>query len=145
MDIWNNPMINNALKAMSPEQVQEYQRIGEYMYGSVNFEDSKIIKKMDPPLPESVADIEEGLKAGLMPSDLTEDEVVVLTQAYGDKWYERYGFDKSEVPEEGLSIKMKEEIEAFVQNKIDETKNKLEKSKDIRKRRKQDKKHLSNT
>ena len=137
MDIWNNPMINNALKALSPEQVEEYRKIGEYMYGNINFEDNKIMKKMDPPLPESVAYIEEGLKAGLMPGDLTEDEVVILTKAYGEKWYERYGFNKNEVPEQGLSIKMKEEIEAFVQKKIDdEKKNKKEKSKDIRDKRK---------
>lgn len=125
MDIWNNPMVNNALKALTPEQLEEYKKIGEYMYGNINFEDNKIIKKMDPPLPESVAYIEEGLKAGLMPQDLTEDEVVILTKAYGENWYERYGFNKNEVPEQGLSIKMKEEIEAFVQKKIDQEKKKL--------------------
>ena len=144
MDIWNNPMINNAIKALTPEQIKEYQQIGEYMYGKINFEDNKIINKMDPPIQESVAYIEEGLKAGLMPLDLTEDEVVVLTKAYGEKWYERYGFNKNEVPEQGLSLKMKEEIEEFVQKKIDNDKKKLEikqdKSKDIRNKRKQEKK-----
>ena len=74
---------------------------------------------MDPPLTESVAYVEEGLKAGLMPSDLIEDEVAVLTQAYGEKWYERFGFNEKDVPEQGLSIKMKEDIESFVQQKID--------------------------
>ena len=118
MDIWNNPMVNNALKALSPEQIEEYQQIGEYMYGNINFEDSKIIKKLDAPLTESVAYIEELLKAVLMQYDLTEDEVVALTGAYGETWYERYGFKKSEVPEQGLSIKMKEEIEDFIQKKI---------------------------
>ena len=144
MDIWNNPMINNAIKALTPEQIKEYQQIGEYMYGKINFEDNKIINKMDPPIQESVAYIEEGLKAGLMPLDLTEDEVVVLTKAYGETWYERYGFNKNEVPEQGLSLKMKEEIEEFVQKKIDNDKKKLEikqdKSKDIRNKRKQEKK-----
>jgi hypothetical protein len=145
MDLWNNPMVNNALKALTPEQLKEYQQVGEYMYGSVNFEDNKFIKNIDPPLTECVAYIEEGIKAGLMPSDLTEDEVVVLTKAYGDKWYEIYGFDKSQVPEEGLSIKMKDEIEAFVQKKIDDSKKTSQKSKDVRKRRKEDKKHFSAT
>ena len=124
MDIWNNPMVNNAIKSMTPEQLKEYQQIGQYMYGTINFEDSKVINKLDPPLPESVAYIEQGIKAGLMPCDLSEDEIVVLTTAYGEKWYERDGFTKNEVPEPGLSIQVKEDIEKLVQKKIDLLKNK---------------------
>ena len=124
MDIWNNPMVNNAIKSMTPEQLKEYQQIGQYMYGNINFEDSKVINKLDPPLPESVAYIEQGIKAGLMPCDLSEDEIVVLTTAYGEKWYERYGFTKNEVPEPGLSIQVKEDIEKLVQKKIQQLKNK---------------------
>ena len=119
MDIWNNPMVNNAIKSMTPEQLKEYQQIGQYMYGTINFEDSKVINKLDAPLHESVAYIEQGIKAGLMPRDLSEDEIVVLTSAYGEKWYERYGFSKNEVPDQGLSIQVKEDIEKLVQKKID--------------------------
>ena len=32
MDLFNNPMVNNALKAMTPEQIEEYKKIGEHMY-----------------------------------------------------------------------------------------------------------------
>jgi hypothetical protein len=120
MDIWNNPMVNNALKSLSPEQLENYKKIGEQMYGTVNFEDSKIINQMGPPIEESVAYIEEGIKAGLLPCDLSEDEVHILSTAYGDKWYEQYGFKEHEVPEDGLSLKVKNDIEDAIKFKIKE-------------------------
>ena len=120
MDLFNNPMVNNALKDMTPEQLEEYKRFGENLYGNINFSDNKIINNLPPPLEESVAYIEEGLKSGLMPGDLTEDEVAVLTQAYGEEWYLRYDFVKEDVPELGLSLDTKREIEEAVKTKISE-------------------------
>ena len=106
MDLFNNSMVNNALKALSPQQIEDYKKIGEQLYGNINFEDSKILNNIPPPMAESVAYIEEGIKSGLLPSDLTEDEIILLSQAYGDKWYEKYGFQENEVPEAGLSLKI---------------------------------------
>ena len=123
-DLWNNPMVNNALKALTPEQLEEYKRMGEHMYGNIQFEDSKIISNMPPPMAEAVAYVENGIKSGLLPADLTEDEVVLLSEAYGEKWYERYGFKKDEVPEPGLSLTMKKDIEDAVNDKIKEAVNK---------------------
>ena len=120
MDLFNNCMVNNALKALSSEQIDYYKKFGESLYGNINFEDSKLLNNIPPPMVESVAYIEEGIKAGLSPSDLTEDEVVILSQAYGDKWYERYGFKEHEVPESGLSLDMKKGIEEMLINKITE-------------------------
>lgn len=119
-DLFNNPMVNNALKSMTPEQLDEYKKFGETLYGTVDFEDSKIVNNMPAPMAESVAYIEEGIKSGLLPDDLTEDEVTLLQQAYGDEWYVKYGFKKEDVPEPGLSLKMKKEIDDAVKCKIDE-------------------------
>ena len=126
-DLFNNPMVNNALKAMTPEQLEEYKKFGESLYGNINFEDSKIVNNMPPPMAESVAYVEEGIKSGLLPDDLTEDEVTLLQQAYGEDWYLRYEFTKEEVPEPGLSLKMKKEIDDAVKEKIDEAVAKKEK------------------
>lgn len=123
-DLFNNPLVNNALKAMSPEQLADYKKIGEQLYGSINFEDSKIINNMPPPMAESVAYVEEGIKAGLLPEDLDENEVVLLEQAYGAEWYLRYGWSKENVPEAGLSLQTKNEIETAVKNKIEKAKKK---------------------
>ena len=118
--LFNNPMINNALKAMTPEQLEGYKKIGEQLYGSVNFEDSKILNNMPAPMEEAVAYVEEGLKSGLSPEDLDEDEVVLLCNAYGEDWYLRFGFTKEQVPEPGLSLQVKKSIEKAVQHKIDQ-------------------------
>lgn len=119
-DLFNNPAVNNALKALTPEQLEEYKRFGESLYGTINFEDSTLVNSMPPPMAESVAYVEEGIKSGLLPEDLTEDEVALLCNAYGEEWYLRYGFKKHEVPEPGLSLSAKKEIDDAVQEKIDE-------------------------
>jgi hypothetical protein len=119
-DLFNNSLVNNALKAMSPEQLAEYKKFGESMYGNVNFEDSKIVNNMAPPMAESVAYVEEGLKSGLLPEDLSEDEVILLQKAFGEEWYKKYGFTKEEVPEPGLSLKMKKDIDDAIEQKIAE-------------------------
>ena len=137
MDLFNNPMINNALKAMTPEQVEHYKSIGEHLYGSINFEDSKILNNLPPPMAESVAYVEEGIKSGLSPQDLTQDEVILLTNAYGEKWFEKYGFKEHEVPEVGLSLDTKQEMEDAIKRKIEsinEKKVKKDKNKNNKKK-----------
>jgi hypothetical protein len=129
MDLFNNPMVNNALKAMTPEQIEHYKKIGEHMYGNINFVDSKIINNMAPPMAEAVAYVEEGIKSGLLPGDLTEDEVTLLSNAYGEKWYEKYGFQEHEAPEVGLSLQMKQDIDDAIAEKVDEALVKREKTK----------------
>jgi hypothetical protein len=119
-DLFNNPLVNNALKAMTPEQLEDYKKFGESMYGSVNFEDSTIINNIAAPMEESVAYVEEGIKSGLLPEDLTNDEVCLLQEAYGKEWYKRYGFTESQVPEPGLSLQTKRDIDKAVKQKIDE-------------------------
>ena len=46
----NSSLVQNALKALTPEQKERYKKMGEDMYGSVNFEDNKILNNMPPPL-----------------------------------------------------------------------------------------------
>jgi len=120
MDLFNNPMVNNALKAMSPEQLKDYKRMGEYMYGNIDFVDNKVINGLDKSLDESAFYIGEGLKAGLSPSDLDENEVQILTSVYGEEWYKRFGFNRKDVPEVGLSIDMKKHLEEYAEKKQEE-------------------------
>lgn len=92
--LWDNPMIRSAIKAMSPEELQKYKEIGESLYGNIDFEGSKVINNIPPPMEEAVAYVSESLKSGLHPSMLEENEVALLTDVYGDKWYERWGYTK---------------------------------------------------
>lgn len=126
-DLFNNPMVNNALKAMSKEDLEKYKKIGEKLYGNINFQDSTVVNQLITPVEEAVAYVEEGLKSGLLPEDLEENEVILLHKTYGDKWYERYGFTREQVPEPGLSLQTKKEIDEAIETKIRETVAKKEK------------------
>jgi hypothetical protein len=117
MDLFNNPMVNNALKAMSPEQLKDYKRMGEYMYGNIDFVDNKVINGLDKSLDESAFYIAEGLKAGLAPSELDENEVQILTSVYGEEWYKRFGFNRKDVPEVGLGLDAKKHLEEYAKKK----------------------------
>jgi hypothetical protein len=120
MDLFNNPMVNNALKALSPEQLKDYKRMGEYMYGNIDFVDNKVINGLDKSLDESAFYIAEGLKAGLTPTELDENEVQILTTVYGEEWYKRFGFNRNDVPEIGLSVNMKKQLDVYIEKKEEE-------------------------
>lgn len=98
----NSSLVNNALKALTPEQREHYKKLGESMYNNVKFEDSKILDNLPPPICESVAYISEGLKSGIHPSDLTTDELAVLKEAYGDHkvWLDMYDYTEDDLPKE---------------------------------------------
>jgi hypothetical protein len=107
MDLFNNPMVEKALKSMTPEDREEYKKMGEHMFGSVNFTDSKVINNLPPPVEEAVAYVEQGIKAGLLPEDLEPAEITMLHKALGDKWYEKYGFLASQIPKINLNPEKK--------------------------------------
>jgi hypothetical protein len=105
-DLFDNPMIRSAMKALSPEQLEEYKRIGEYMYKTNNFTKENPTN-IDPE--EEIRNIlfytTEDLKAGLHPQDLTPKELQILYDVVGETWYEQYGYTKEEVPQiPGFSI-----------------------------------------
>lgn len=99
-DLFNNPMVNSAKKAMTKEQMDEYKRIGEYMYNTDIYRTadtgSKVKEDADPE--DLLLYASEALKAGLDPMDLSQEEVRTFVDVYGDLWYERFGFKKDQVP-----------------------------------------------
>lgn len=97
--LWSNPMVRAALKALSPEQLDHYKKIGEEMYNSVNFVDSKIINNLPVPMAEAAAYVVEGLKSGIHPSDLDPNEHLLMTEAYGPEWYTQFGYTKEDLHE----------------------------------------------
>lgn len=95
-DLFDNPMINAARKALSEEDKKRYETIGKEMYNTIDFETSKVLNNMPPPMQEAVLYVEEGLKSGLLPKDLEDDEKVLMKEAYGEKWYVRFGYNTLE-------------------------------------------------
>lgn len=84
-DLFNNPMVENARKNMSPEQLQHYKEIGEKMHNSIDFNTNQLLNQEEH-LIESVAYVMEGLKSGLHPSYLSKDEEQLLENHYGKDW-----------------------------------------------------------
>ena len=97
--LWDNPMTRSAMKAMSPEELQRYKDIGESMYGNVNFEASKVLNNIPPPMEEAVAYVEESLKSGLHPTMLEENEIALLVDVRGALWYKMWGYEEEDLTE----------------------------------------------
>ena len=100
--LWNNPMINNARKNMSPEDLEKYRKMGESMYADIDFPTSTIITEDNNlNLPEHMVEalmyIIETIKSGLHPSMLEENEIKLLEEAYGIEWYKQFGYVKEDL------------------------------------------------
>ena len=95
--LFNNSMVRSALSAMSPEQKQHYKEIGEKMYNSMNFKDSEVLNAAPAPMAEAAAYVIEGLKSGLHPSYLDENEVALMKDLYGEKWYVKWDATEEEM------------------------------------------------
>ena len=101
-DLFNNPMVEAAMKALTPEQKEEYKKVGEYMYSTTNFTESD-------PQPKSVEEdmvsglfyVRESLKAGLHPRDMEERELRLMYEVYGSNWYAEYGYNSDDIPAAG--------------------------------------------
>lgn len=101
-DLFNNPMVQQAREAMSPELIEEYKKIGEEMYKSVDFVSSEVldnpasvgVKPLKDSTPEeiveAVAYITDAIKSGLHPDYLDETEKDVCKAFYGDDWESKF-------------------------------------------------------
>jgi hypothetical protein len=109
-DLFDNPMVRNILKQMSPEEIEKYKQLGEELYGNMNMMESisEIVKEgitakennseeVPTQIKDSISYILEGLKSGLLPSDLDEDEKNILREYLGEEWYKTFGYNKSDL------------------------------------------------
>lgn len=106
IDLFNNPIIENFKKSLSPEQIAEYKKIGEYMYNNNDYQTVDIgsgVKQSNSV--DSFNYAVQSLKSGLNPMDLSMEEVVQLNTYYGPKWYEKFDYKASEVPDLNIMFK----------------------------------------
>lgn len=92
-DIFDNPMVRAAEKALTKEDLDRYKRLGESMFKGIDFATSEV----DNPMEEALAYIEVGLRSGLHPTFLDENEINLLISSYGDKWYQRFGYTEEDL------------------------------------------------
>ncbi len=96
-DIFNNPMVDVARKALSPEQQEEYKRVGEYMYNTEIYKLANVGSKVTESKTEDlVLYATQALKSGGDPCDLTDKELRALIEVYGDRWYERFDIEEKD-------------------------------------------------
>ena len=99
--LWDNDMVKNALKSMSPKDLQHYKKLGESLYKDLDFQTSKVENdaNLPPFMTDALAYVVETLKSGLHPSMLNENEKFLLQEGFGSKWYENYGYVKEDLNE----------------------------------------------
>ena len=79
---------------LTDEQKDEYQEMGEQIYSCMN-EDGT----MKDPLDEALLYINHGLDSGLHPKFLEKNELQVLQEKLGKKWYEKWNWTEEDMKE----------------------------------------------
>ena len=91
-DLFNNPMIDSARKAMKSEDLERYAKLGEALYKDIDFETGLIVEQYPDPMSEALAYVQESLKSGQHPSTLTDEEKDLLVKMVGETWFEEWGY-----------------------------------------------------
>lgn len=76
-DLWDDPMFKAAFDNLSPADKLHYQKIGEEMYNTINFQDPKVTEF------NYAMKIRLMLRDGIKVDDLTLDEKRIYVDAYG--------------------------------------------------------------
>ena len=92
-DLFDNPMVRSAYKAMTPEQRDSYKAKGEDLYGNFDFENETI----ENSLRDASVEISEQLKAGMHPSFLDENEKTIMEEVFGKEWFKKWGYKKEDL------------------------------------------------
>ena len=91
----------NRLKEMqdkiSDEDKERYKKIGEEFYNAIDFEavntqGAAASSNSDEIEMENIAQLKLMLNSGIHPSYLNNEEKSMLSNAFGEKWYENFGF-----------------------------------------------------
>lgn len=90
--LWNNPMVNAARQNMTPEQKEAYKKMGEHIYGHNNFEEDGFFDDIEKPIKDAAIYLKEAVKSGLHPSMLNDNEKKILSDIFGEKWYEEFDY-----------------------------------------------------
>ncbi len=91
-NLFDNPTINEMKKNLSDEDKKKYEKIGESMYNSIDYNSGVTLDKNSYDMTLVIKYILEGLKSGLSVDDLSENEVAILVQAFGENWQENFEF-----------------------------------------------------
>ena len=96
--LYDNPMVTNARKNMSEEQLETYKSYGESMYNSIDFVDSSGKSRNIPEdMVEGVSYVINSINSGMHISYLEENERLLLADVLGNEWYKKFGYDREDL------------------------------------------------
>lgn len=83
--------------SLSDEDKKRYAKIGEEMYNTIKFEDinsqgTQATENADEIELENISQIKLMLNSGIHPSYLSNQEKDMMKNAFGEKWFESFGF-----------------------------------------------------
>lgn len=91
MQIFQN-MKEKFLESVPEEEAAAYQRFGEKFHSSFDVNTGNPVDLSNICMEEALSYVVQGLNAGLHPKFITEDEDALLQAAYGEQWYEKWGY-----------------------------------------------------
>ncbi|OUW96008.1 MAG: hypothetical protein CBD97_02005 [Pelagibacteraceae bacterium TMED237] len=102
-NLFNNPMIDEAKKAMSKKDIERYEKIGEEIWKNIDFvnndviTEGNIINTVTPEMKEGINQIIAQINSGLHPSMLEDNEKIFMADALGKEWYLKWGYLKEDL------------------------------------------------
>jgi hypothetical protein len=94
--LFNNPAVLNTIKSLKPEEYNKYKNIGKELYEKIDYNNIQILNNLNIET-NSAEYIIEGIKSGLHPSYLSQNEKNILVQTYGKEWYKKYNYDITDI------------------------------------------------
>ena len=98
-DLFEGALAKAALAALSDEDKERYKKIGQELYGNIDFVSEDPKTSMNNEMIESLACIEVQINSGLHPSMLEENEKELLKDAYGEDWYKKWNYTEKDLTE----------------------------------------------
>lgn len=96
-DLFEGNLAQTALASLTPEQKENYKKIGEHMFGNTDFESEN--PHLDSVFEQVSFQVKAQLNSGLHPSMLLENEQEIMKEVYGEKWFEKWGYTSDDLKE----------------------------------------------
>lgn len=87
----------NMAKNLTEEQRAELKLLGEKFHESFDVTRGTIHDLNTIDIEESLAYVVETLKSGIHPDYLNEDERALVSAAYGEHWYKKWGYEETDL------------------------------------------------
>ena len=91
MQIFEN-MKKKFIENIPQEEREAYERFGEKFHSSFDVNSGNPVDLSNICMEEALSYVVQGLQSGLHPKYITEDEDALLQAAYGEQWYEKWGY-----------------------------------------------------